>query len=81
MRYEVVHRGCGPSCDHFHIVRDSIVAVRGVQLRHRLQMMEDVVGQIALAQFVAPLLEWYVDVTNRFAQRAGVFRRDCVHIF
>jgi hypothetical protein len=36
----------GPSCDQLDIVRKTIIAVGGMEARHRYQMLEDMVRQI-----------------------------------
>ena len=54
-----------PSCDRLDIVRETIIAIGGVEAGHGQEVLEDMLGQIAAVQLlVPPLLQWYIDISD-----------------
>jgi hypothetical protein len=71
LRNKIAHAQRGPSRDRLDIVSDAIVAVGGVQVGHREQMVEDMLRQVALAQLpITPLLQRHVNIADGSVQCA-----------
>ena len=80
LRHKVTDARRGPPRDCLDIVRETIITVGGMEVGHRQEVLEDMVGQIPAAQFmVAPLLQRYIDISDGPTERVGIFRRQAMH--
>ena len=81
VRHKVTDARRGPPRDCLDIVRETIITVSGMEAGHCQEMLEDMVGQIAAAQFLgAPLLQRYINISDGPTECVGIFRRQAVHV-
>jgi hypothetical protein len=72
--HKVTHACRGPSDDRLDIVRETIIPVGGMEAGHSQQVLEDMVRQIAAAQFlVSPLLQWHLDIGDGATEGVRIF--------
>src|SRR5262245_17030551 len=69
----------GPSGNRLDIVREPVVAVLRMELRHGQEMSAEVLRQIPPHELLLPLSEWLVDVGDLAPERLRVFGGDGTH--
>jgi hypothetical protein len=74
-RHEVTGAGRRPSRGRLDIVRETVIAVGGLEPGHDQQVLGDMVRQLAGAQLlVSPGLEGYIDISDGATEGVGILR-------
>src|SRR5438046_2829624 len=69
-----------PAGNRFHIVRQTVIPVRGMENCHRDDMLKGVIRQVATAKLVWPTFKGHVDITDCTTQRGRELCRERMHV-